>query len=63
MSDEQTPEELAAALLRELGEPDDDESVYGFICNQGVSRMRAAAEGDVTALIEVRQQCGLSVFS
>lgn len=62
---EQTEREnaLIVTLCREAGDTEPDaELVSGFRSNHHPDDIRAAASGDVAALVQLRQACGLPTF-
>jgi hypothetical protein len=56
-------DELILELCREAGDTvSDEECLEGFRANYHPDTIRAAAQGDVEAIIELRQGCGLPIF-
>jgi predicted type IV restriction endonuclease len=62
---EMTERELILALCEEAGDDmtDPDEVEAGFRINHHPADIRAAADGDVAALLRLRRDCGLPLTS
>jgi hypothetical protein len=67
MHDDMTPEVLIIALCREAGDTESDEVILeGYDANHRSCcgpDIKAAAQGDVTALIQIRRCMGLPIVS
>ena len=64
MTQEQKEDEMLVALCREAGDEGTDEAlIEGARSNHHPDDIRDAANGDVAALVKLRQAFGLPIFT